>query len=149
MFRPSSPSSSVQLTVLYNMLLRSMLLDISFLNMFLSCRCYFVNSRVHATKLRYAHIKVLVDCLMLWNTRFRLGLTYTGHDGTAHSGTSVELIVMSENRLLHESLAARGRVVVKALCYKPEGRGLDTRLGEFLNLPNPSGRTRPRGLLSL
>jgi hypothetical protein len=43
----------------------------------------------------------------------------------------------------------RGSVVVKALCYKPEGRGLDTRCGDFLNLPNPSGRARPWGLLSL
>jgi hypothetical protein len=42
----------------------------------------------------------------------------------------------------------RCSVVVKALCYKKEGRGFDTR-GDFLNLPNPSGRTRPRGLLSL
>jgi hypothetical protein len=42
-----------------------------------------------------------------------------------------------------------GSVVVKALCYKPEGRGFDSRLGEFLNLPNHSGRTRPWGLLSL
>jgi hypothetical protein len=32
--------------------------------------------------------------------------------------------------------------VVKSLCYKPGGLGFDTRLGEFLNLPNPSGRTR-------
>jgi hypothetical protein len=40
-------------------------------------------------------------------------------------------------------------VVVKALCYKPEGRGFDTRSDEFLNLPNPSGRPRPWGLLSL
>jgi hypothetical protein len=40
-------------------------------------------------------------------------------------------------------------LVVKALCYKPEGRGFDTRRGEFLNVPNPSGRTRPRSLLSL
>jgi hypothetical protein len=38
---------------------------------------------------------------------------------------------------------ARGSVVVKALCHKPEGRGFDTRRGEFLLLPNPSGRTRP------
>jgi hypothetical protein len=45
--------------------------------------------------------------------------------------------------------AARGSVVVKALCFKPEGRGFDTLWGEFLNLPNPSGRTRPWGLLSL
>jgi hypothetical protein len=43
---------------------------------------------------------------------------------------------------------APGSVVVKALCYKPESRGFDTRLGDFLNLPNPSGRTRPWGLLS-
>jgi hypothetical protein len=40
---------------------------------------------------------------------------------------------------------ARGSIVVKALCYKPEGRGFDTRWGEFLNLPNLSGRTRPWG----
>jgi hypothetical protein len=40
-------------------------------------------------------------------------------------------------------------VVVKALCYKPEGRGFQTRWGDFFNLPNPSGRTRPWGLLSL
>jgi hypothetical protein len=38
---------------------------------------------------------------------------------------------------------ARGSVMVKALCYKPEGRGFDTRWDGFLNLPNPSGRTRP------
>jgi hypothetical protein len=46
-------------------------------------------------------------------------------------------------------LGARGIAVVKALYYKPEGRGFDSRLGEFLNLPNPSGRTMPWGLLSL
>jgi hypothetical protein len=33
--------------------------------------------------------------------------------------------------------------VVKALCYKQEGRGFETRRGEFLNLPNFSGRIRP------
>jgi hypothetical protein len=37
----------------------------------------------------------------------------------------------------------------QALCYKPEGRGFDSRWGEFLNLPNLSCRTRPWGLLSL
>jgi hypothetical protein len=42
-----------------------------------------------------------------------------------------------------------GSVAVKALGYKPEGRGFETRWGEILNLPNPSGRTRPWGLLSL
>jgi hypothetical protein len=45
--------------------------------------------------------------------------------------------------VLVHSGGARGSVVVKALCYKPEGRGFDSRLGEFLNLPNLSGRTRP------
>jgi hypothetical protein len=44
---------------------------------------------------------------------------------------------------------ARGSVVVKGLCYKPEGHGFDSWWGEFWNLPNPSGRTRPWGLLSL
>jgi hypothetical protein len=44
---------------------------------------------------------------------------------------------------------ARGGVLVKALCYKPEGCGFNTRLGEFLNLPIPSGHSRPWGLLSL
>jgi hypothetical protein len=33
--------------------------------------------------------------------------------------------------------------VVKALCCKLQGRGFDTRRGEFLNLPNPSGFTQP------
>jgi hypothetical protein len=51
--------------------------------------------------------------------------------------------------ILIYTLGARVSVVVKALCYKPEGRGFDTQWGEFLNLPNPSGRTRPWGLLSL
>jgi hypothetical protein len=41
----------------------------------------------------------------------------------------------------------RGSVVIKALCYKPEGRGFDTRWGDFLNVPNL--RTRPWGLLGL
>jgi hypothetical protein len=44
---------------------------------------------------------------------------------------------------------ARGSVVVKALCYKPEGRGFNSWWGEFLNLHNPSGHTRPWGLLGL
>jgi hypothetical protein len=44
---------------------------------------------------------------------------------------------------------ARGSVEVKALCYTPEGHGFDIWWGNFLNFPNPSGRTRPWGLLSL
>jgi hypothetical protein len=31
-----------------------------------------------------------------------------------------------------------GRLVVKALGYKPEGRGFESRWGEILNLPSPS-----------
>jgi hypothetical protein len=50
---------------------------------------------------------------------------------------------------MYVSQGARGNVVVKALCYKPEGRGFETLWGEFLNLPYPSGRTTPWGLLSL
>jgi hypothetical protein len=53
------------------------------------------------------------------------------------------------HQMEHSALGARGSVVVKALCYKPEGHGFDTRLGEFLNLPNPSGHSTPWGLLSL
>jgi hypothetical protein len=41
------------------------------------------------------------------------------------------------------------RLVLKALCYKPGGRGFETRWADFLNLPNPSGRTRPWGLFGL
>jgi hypothetical protein len=46
-------------------------------------------------------------------------------------------------------IKARGSTVVKALGYKPEGREFQTRWSEILNLPKPSGRTRPWGLLSL
>jgi hypothetical protein len=42
-----------------------------------------------------------------------------------------------------------GSLVLKALGYKPEGRGFETRWGEILNLRNPSGRTRPWGSLNL
>jgi hypothetical protein len=40
-------------------------------------------------------------------------------------------------------------LVVKALGYNSEGRRFETRRGEILNLPNPCGRTKPWGLLSL
>jgi hypothetical protein len=46
-------------------------------------------------------------------------------------------------------LGARRSLVVKALGYKKEGRGFETLWGKILKLPNPSGRTRPWGLLSL
>jgi hypothetical protein len=37
----------------------------------------------------------------------------------------------------------RGSVVIKALPFKLEGCGFETRRGEFLTLPNPSGSIRP------
>jgi hypothetical protein len=43
----------------------------------------------------------------------------------------------------------RVRWLSEALSHKPEGRRFETRWGEILNLHNPSGRTRPWGLLSL
>jgi hypothetical protein len=36
--------------------------------------------------------------------------------------------------MIFNTLGARGSVVVKALCYKPESRGFDTRWGEFLKI---------------
>jgi hypothetical protein len=38
--------------------------------------------------------------------------------------------------------------VAKALEYKPKGRGFEAQSCENLNLPNPSGRTRPPGVYS-
>jgi hypothetical protein len=46
-------------------------------------------------------------------------------------------------------MGVRGSVVVKALYYKTEDRGFQTRWDEFFNLPNPSCRTRSWGLLNL
>jgi hypothetical protein len=46
-------------------------------------------------------------------------------------------------------LGSLGSVVIEALCYKPEGRRFDTQIGKFLNLSNPSIRSRPWGLLSI
>jgi hypothetical protein len=56
---------------------------------------------------------------------------------------------MSYNLDLWGIKSARGSVVVKALEYKPEIRGFESRWGEILNLPNPSGHIRPWGLLSI
>jgi hypothetical protein len=50
---------------------------------------------------------------------------------------------MSLKSLTLESVyGACGSLVVKALGYKPEGHGFDTRWGEILNLPNPSSCTK-------
>jgi hypothetical protein len=45
------------------------------------------------------------------------------------------------------AIFAENSVVVKALCYKVAGSRPDEVI--FLNLPNPYGRTRPWGLISL
>jgi hypothetical protein len=55
---------------------------------------------------------------------------------------------MTSNNFIYIWIA-RGSLVVKALGYKLEGCGLETQSGEILNLPNPSGRIWPWGLLSL
>jgi hypothetical protein len=40
--------------------------------------------------------------------------------------------------------------MVEALCYKPEGRGFDSRCGGFIfNVPNPSSRTMALGSTQL
>jgi hypothetical protein len=68
----------------------------------------------------------------------------------AFNKAAVLLGMDDANFKLHTILpGAHVNVVVKALCYKPEGRWFETQCGEFLNLPNPSGRTRPWGSLSL
>jgi hypothetical protein len=46
-------------------------------------------------------------------------------------------------------LGAGGSIVVETLYYEPEDRRFETQWGEMLNLPTPSGRTRPGDLLSL
>jgi hypothetical protein len=80
------------------------------------------------------------------NTLFPQKLALTSLTSGGRSRTkATELSFFSFSYLL----PARGSLVVKALCYKPECRGFDTRWCGFLNLPNPSGRTRPWGLLSL
>jgi hypothetical protein len=60
--------------------------------------------------------------------------------------STLELIEYKPNQKGEKALSS---IVIKALCYKPEGRRFDIRWGDFLNLPNSSGRTRPWGLLSL
>jgi hypothetical protein len=46
------------------------------------------------------------------------------------------------------TLGRRGSAVVKALCYRKVAGSITEKV-IFFNLPNPSGRTRPCGLLSL
>jgi hypothetical protein len=67
---------------------------------------------------------------------------------TRSGGRSVG-IVRSRTETMEFGLVLGRSLVVKAVGYKPEGRGFENRWGEILHLPNPSGRTRPWGLLSL
>jgi hypothetical protein len=62
-----------------------------------------------------------------------------------------EFIADPQNKYIYIYIiiGTHGSIVVKALGYKLEGRGFETRWGEILNLYNPSGRTRPWGSLSL
>jgi hypothetical protein len=43
----------------------------------------------------------------------------------------LQLKNMQLSAFMSSSLGARGSVMVKALCYKPEDRGFDTRWGDF------------------
>jgi hypothetical protein len=54
-----------------------------------------------------------------------------------------------DNFTLTYFIGARGSLVVKALDYNPKCCWFETRWGEIFNLPNPSGHTKPWGLLSL
>jgi hypothetical protein len=64
---------------------------------------------------------------------------------TGCSACCVVLCVFFTNAFV--LVGARGSVVVEALCYKPEGRGIASRRGGFFsNLPNPSGRSMALGL---
>jgi hypothetical protein len=54
-----------------------------------------------------------------------------------HNASSIRSII-----IISIIIGGARSVVVEALCYKPEGRGIASRRGEFFsNLPKPSGRT--------
>jgi hypothetical protein len=88
------------------------------------------------------------------NSNFLKNITCTTGDGQLPKKWSVSYNELKGKRQakLHKGAKVKQKsyffldlcsVVVKALSYKPEGRGFDTRWGEFLNLPNPSGHIRP------
>jgi hypothetical protein len=55
---------------------------------------------------------------------------------------------LSKVFLIILSLMTKGACgnVVEALCYKPEGRGFESRYHWMFSLPNPSSRTKVLGL---
>jgi hypothetical protein len=58
-------------------------------------------------------------------------------------------VIISSDNVFSNKLVNILKLSQKSLLNVLKGRGFDSRWGEFLNLPNPSGRTRPWGLLSL
>jgi hypothetical protein len=78
----------------------------------------------------------------VWLPAEHTGAIYVYNVNTDPEAKRISIFLITEQ-------GAHGRVVDKALCYKSEGREFDTQWHESLNLPNPFGRTRPWGLLSL
>jgi hypothetical protein len=89
----------------------------------------------------------LFNVLNVFKYFYLLVFKYTTRFGPTYHIQVYKLV--SDCRSFNITAFPRCSVVVKALCYKPEGRRFEIRWGEFLNLPNLSGLSRPWGLLSL
>jgi hypothetical protein len=116
--------------------------------------------------------------MRIWGTNFQIGdETCRGHGGLKWNAvwSSVAFIAVGDaivsilplqeanshfmvclakplkQRTFWNDIQQSGHGVLKALRYQLEGRGFEVKWGEriFFNLANPSGRTRPWGLLSL
>jgi hypothetical protein len=48
-----------------------------------------------------------------------------------HQFRNVVCVTITVQTTMYYRITIRGSVVVKALCYQPEGRGFDTRRGDF------------------
>jgi hypothetical protein len=69
---------------------------------------------------------------------------FTGKVMTGRSGILLVIILLFLVKLIIRRHAVAQ--LVEALCYEPESRGVESRLGGFFfNLPNPSGRTMALG----
>jgi hypothetical protein len=64
-----------------------------------------------------------------------------GIKNTVRTYTYIYIFIIIYYQGRYRNFWARGRVVVEALCCKPEGRGIASRLSGFFYLPNPFGRT--------
>jgi hypothetical protein len=80
--------------------------------------------------LEFGHIQTwAVRSCEFWNSRIELQVTYCL---SIHISTSVRNFGWILQSVVFAIVPLYcGRVVVKALCYKPEGRGFETRGGEF------------------